>query len=240
MWRTLLLTGWEQSSPVDEEEIQIKMDDSAARFPDSLQREFLYLLTCGRRSLVSGTQNEIVVSWITLWGMIKVYWLDFSLYFQSCCLLRVCCKFGPKLASPYKPVENEVKFVKLSEPCSQTNTSIKKRIIVHWTVWSTFPQLRTGFSRKRVRQKEWGSRLKSEKEGRNRESGSQTERARGLGWRVREKAGTGNQDPRQGADITQPQPLSGEKEIPRKASQTNSKLWGGNDCQWILSDLHLV
>ena len=28
----------------------------------SLRREFVYLLTCGRRSLVSGTQNEIVVS----------------------------------------------------------------------------------------------------------------------------------------------------------------------------------
>ena len=34
----------------------------------------------------------------------------------------VCCvsaaKFGPKLASHYKPVENEVKFVELYEPCS--------------------------------------------------------------------------------------------------------------------------
>ena len=40
----------------------------------------------------------------------KVYWLDFSLNFRSCCLLRVCRKFGPKLASHYKPVENEVKF----------------------------------------------------------------------------------------------------------------------------------
>ena len=84
----------------------------------SLRRAFLfYLLTCGRRSLVSETQNEIVVSWITLWGMIKVYWLDFSLHFLSCCLLRVCRKFGPKLASHYKPVENEVKFG-LSEPYS--------------------------------------------------------------------------------------------------------------------------
>ena len=52
-----------------------------------------------------------------LWGMIKVYWLDFSLHFRSCCLLRVCRKFGPKLASHYKPFENEVKFG-LSEPCS--------------------------------------------------------------------------------------------------------------------------
>ena len=84
----------------------------------SLRMEYVYLLTCGRRSLVSETQNEIVVSWITLWGMIKVYWLDFSLHFRSCCLLRVSLKFGPKLASHYKPVENEVKFG-LSKPYSE-------------------------------------------------------------------------------------------------------------------------
>ena len=45
---------------MDEEEI--KMDDGVARFFTSLRREFFYLLTCGRRSLVSETQNEIVVS----------------------------------------------------------------------------------------------------------------------------------------------------------------------------------
>ena len=83
----------------------------------SLRREFVYLLTCGRCSLISETQNEIVVSWSTLWGMMKAYWLDFSLHFWSCCLLRVCRKFGLKLASHYKPVENEVKFG-LSEPYS--------------------------------------------------------------------------------------------------------------------------
>ena len=84
---------------------KIKMDDGVTRFfLHSLWREFVYLLTCGRRSLVSETQNEIVVSWIILWGMTKIYWLDltwldFSLHFRSCCLLHVCCKFGPKLAS---------------------------------------------------------------------------------------------------------------------------------------------
>ena len=41
---------------MDEEEIKIKMDDGVAR------RELFYLLTCGRHSLVSETQNEIVVS----------------------------------------------------------------------------------------------------------------------------------------------------------------------------------
>ena len=42
-----------------EEKTKIKMDDGVARF---FTREFVYLLTCGRRSLVSETQNEIVVS----------------------------------------------------------------------------------------------------------------------------------------------------------------------------------
>jgi len=38
--------------------IKIKMDDDVA---DSFRRDFVfYLLTCGRRSLVSGTQNDIV------------------------------------------------------------------------------------------------------------------------------------------------------------------------------------
>ena len=109
----------------------------------SLRREFVYLLTCGGHSLVSGTQNEIVVSWITLWGMIKVYWLDFSLHFGSCCLLRVCSKFSPKLASHYKPGKNEVKF-NYPNHFRRTKSSIKKRIIVRRTVRSMFgePTLR--------------------------------------------------------------------------------------------------
>ena len=49
-----------KSCPVDEEEITIKMDD---RVDTSLASEELtYLLTCGRRSLVSEIQNDIVVS----------------------------------------------------------------------------------------------------------------------------------------------------------------------------------
>ena len=47
---------------MDEEEIKLKMDDGVARFFTRFGREFVYLSTCGRRSLVSGTQNEIVVS----------------------------------------------------------------------------------------------------------------------------------------------------------------------------------
>ena len=41
---------------MDEEEIKIKMDDGVARFDlHSFRGESFYLLTCGRRSLVSET-----------------------------------------------------------------------------------------------------------------------------------------------------------------------------------------
>ena len=46
---------------MDEEEIEIKMDDGVAKFFVRFGVVFFFL-TCGRRSLVSGTQNEIVVS----------------------------------------------------------------------------------------------------------------------------------------------------------------------------------
>ena len=62
---TKLVSDWlrAESSPVDEEEIKIKMDDGVSRYVlHSLRREFVYLLTCRKCSLVSGTQNEIVVS----------------------------------------------------------------------------------------------------------------------------------------------------------------------------------
>ena len=39
---------------------------------------FVDLWVSGRCSLASGTLNDKVVSWITLWGMIKVYWLDLT------------------------------------------------------------------------------------------------------------------------------------------------------------------
>ena len=48
---------------MDEEEIKIKMDDGVARFFTRFGGIFIsYFLTCERHSLVSGTQNEIVVS----------------------------------------------------------------------------------------------------------------------------------------------------------------------------------
>ena len=47
---------------MDEEERTIQMDGTSVSILHSLRRELPYLLTCGRRSLVSGTQNDIVVS----------------------------------------------------------------------------------------------------------------------------------------------------------------------------------
>ena len=72
----LWLAESKESSPVGEEEIKIKMDEGV---DTSLTSEGTDLvLICGRRSLVSGTQNGVVVSWITLWWMVKVYWLEMT------------------------------------------------------------------------------------------------------------------------------------------------------------------
>ena len=47
---------------MDEEEIKFKMDDGVARYFTRFRGIFLlYLLSCERRSLASGTQNNIVV-----------------------------------------------------------------------------------------------------------------------------------------------------------------------------------
>ena len=90
------------------------MDDCVARF---FTRFGGIVFICGRRSLVSGTQNEIVVSWITLWGMIKYMDLTLAYIFDH----AVCCvsaaSSGRSLHLFYKPVENEIKFG-LSEPYS--------------------------------------------------------------------------------------------------------------------------
>ena len=118
---SLPLIGWEQSSPVDEEKMKIKMYDGVARFFTRFGGNLFICWLVGGAAL-SWRPRMIVVSWIELpcegWRKyIDLTWLDFSLHFRTCCLLRVCRKFGPKLASYYKPVENEVKFG-LSEPYS--------------------------------------------------------------------------------------------------------------------------
>ena len=127
----------------------------------SLRRELTCLSPCERRSLVSGTQNDIVGSWITMWVMIKVYCLAFSLHFGSCCLLHFCRKFGPKLASHYKPVKKrstvrrtvQTMFGELKVRLS----SIKKWISVRRTTRSMFGELtvrsvKNGLNRGNLRQ----------------------------------------------------------------------------------------
>ena len=46
----------------EEEKNKKKMDDGVAGFFTRFGRILFYFLACGSRSLVSGTQNEIVVS----------------------------------------------------------------------------------------------------------------------------------------------------------------------------------
>ena len=106
----------------------------------SLTSQGIYLLTCGRRSLVLETQNEIVVSWITL------TWLDFSQHFRSCCLPQVRAEACISLQASWEQVNSS----NCLNHVRRTKSSIKKWIIVHRTVGSmfgeqTFAQLRMGF-----------------------------------------------------------------------------------------------
>ena len=106
----------------------------------SLQRELTYLLTCGKCSLSFENQNDTAVSWITLWRMIKVYWLDLTLAYilESCCLLHFCCKFGLKLASHYQQLRTKHSSSNCLNHVQRSKSPIKKWIVVHWTVWSMF------------------------------------------------------------------------------------------------------
>ena len=150
--RTLPLIGWEQSSPVDEEERRVQMDDASVSILHSLRRELPYFLPCGRRSLVSGIQNDIVVSWTTLWEMIKVYWLDFSLHKDH----TVCCSStGASWGWTLHLFISQLRTKQSSSNCpnqsSASKNSIKKRNVVRRTVRSmlgeqTFAQLRTGLT----------------------------------------------------------------------------------------------
>ena len=96
----------------------------------SFRREFVYLLTCGRRNLVSGTQNDIVVRWITLWGMIKVYWLD-DLTLAKILEHAVCCasaaSSGRSLHLIISPLRTKHSSSNCPHHVRRTMRSIKKR-----------------------------------------------------------------------------------------------------------------
>ena len=106
----------------------------------SLWREQTYLLTCRRHNLFSGTPNDTVVSWITLRGMIKVYWLDLNLAY----ILdhAVCCASGTSLGRSLHLIISQLRMKHSLSNClnhvRQTKSSVKKRIIVCQTVWSMF------------------------------------------------------------------------------------------------------
>ena len=97
--QTLPQIGWEQSSPVDKEEGKIHMDDASVSILRLLPRELPYLLTCGRRDLVSG-DPEWYSSWITLWEMIKVSWPDLTLAYildHAVCSISASASWGRTL-----------------------------------------------------------------------------------------------------------------------------------------------
>ena len=117
---------------MDEEEI--KMGDVSILH--SLRRELTHLLTCGRLSLVSGTQNNTVVSGITLRGIYCILTLASILDHAFCCgsaassgrrlhliisLLRTkhIRRTVRTMFSELKgQLTNELQFIELSEVCS--------------------------------------------------------------------------------------------------------------------------
>ena len=98
-----------------------------------LRRDFFYLLTCGRRSLVSGIPSEIVVNWITLWGMIKfIKYTDLTL----ACILdhAVCCASAASSGRSLHLIASQLrtKYCSSNGPnhVRWTKSSIKEWIIV--------------------------------------------------------------------------------------------------------------
>ncbi len=86
----------------------------------------------------------------TFWHLVILTWLkslDFSLHFQSCCLPQVWAEACISLQANWEQVNS----LNCPSHVRQTKSSIKKRIIVHRTVWSmfgeqTFAQLRMGLT----------------------------------------------------------------------------------------------
>ena len=125
--RTELSCGWRKR----------KMDDGVARFFTRFGGNLFICWLVGGATLSRRPRMRYKLVELPCEGWWKYIDLTLAYIFDH----AVCCNFGPKLASRYKPVENEVKFG-LSEPYSA-----KKRIIVRRSVRSmfgeqTFAQLR--------------------------------------------------------------------------------------------------
>ena len=111
----------------------------------SLRRNLTYLLTCRRLGLVSGIQNDIVVSWFTLWGMMKVYWLDLTWLDLTLAYIfdhAVCCASAASSGRSLHLIISQLRTKHSSWNCPnhvrRTKSSVKKRIIVRRTVRSMF------------------------------------------------------------------------------------------------------
>ena len=137
LW-TLPLIGWEQRALLWMKKKRKKwMMVSILHW---LQREITCLLTCGRCSLLSENQYDITVSWTTLWGMIKVYWLDLTLIY----ILdhAVCCDSAASSGRSLHLIISQLRMKHSLLNCPNhvqwSKSSIKKQIIVCWTVWSIF------------------------------------------------------------------------------------------------------
>ena len=106
----------------------------------SVRSELTYLLAFGRRSRVSGIQNDVTVSRITLWGMIKVYLLWPNLTLSYILNHAVCCASAASSGRSLHLSQLKTKYS--SSNClnhvRRTKGSIKKRIIVRRTVRSMF------------------------------------------------------------------------------------------------------
>jgi len=125
----------------------------------SLRRELTDLLTWARRCLVSGTENDTVVSWIILWWRIKVYWLNLTLAYIL--YHAVCCASATNSSRSLYLIISQLRTKYSLSNCPnnarRTKSSIKKRIIVRGTQCpkyvrrtNTSPMLRTGFRQEEV------------------------------------------------------------------------------------------
>ena len=109
-----------------------------------------------------GTQNEIVVSWITLWGMMKVYWLDLTWLDLTLAYIldhAVCCASAASSGRSLHLIISQLIAKHSSSNCPNhvqwSKSSIKKQIIVRQTVHNMFGEqtvrpVKNGFKTKAI------------------------------------------------------------------------------------------
>ena len=85
---------------------------------------------CVGGAAFSGTQNDMILSWITLWGMIKVYWLD-DLTLAYIWDHAVCSASAASSGRSLHPIISHLRTKYSSSNCPyhvrRTMSSIKKR-----------------------------------------------------------------------------------------------------------------